>query len=237
MAERVERFEPFVVSRKRGDPRMRLTPIGSMVRYSDYEKLEAEVERVRRHEQETAEVAVQRIKALEVQRDQTRQEVLEEVRGLVEEQLRHATEALANQLPQSVGRAGAAGRKSGFEHLLFLLAAVDPSGGEKASGDELALRLADAQAVVQTVIDSTDEDGMEELECSENGILGGFFSALDHALRGTQGCLDDDEFAAKRTAALEKHREYLRLPHPSSGEREPTADEWPCPDDDPPDPL
>lgn len=78
---------------------------------------------------------------------------------------------------------------------------------------EAVLRLADAYAVLKESI-QRDEDGYPDedwMEMVEGHLGGGFFSALDFALTGGQGCLDDEEFEDKRRAALEKHREELNV--------------------------
>jgi hypothetical protein len=72
---------------------------------------------------------------------------------------------------------------------------------------ECALRLADALAVLAAVPD----DATLEADDATNGLL----SALDHALTGSPGCLDAEEFAAKRDAALGAQRERMSLALPT----------------------
>lgn len=71
-----------------------------------------------------------------------------------------------------------------------------------AERDELALRLADAYAVLSKA--TVDED-TGELQEDPGGLL----SALDHALTGSSGCLEPDEWQAERVAALAEHSERL----------------------------
>jgi hypothetical protein len=84
MAERVERFTPIVESTARGTKEARVlrTSDGGYVRYSDYEKLEAQRDK-RGHELTMLDYErakeMDRAEKAEAQRDQARQEVLEEV--------------------------------------------------------------------------------------------------------------------------------------------------------------
>ncbi len=100
--------------------------------------------------------------------------------------------------------------------------------------EELELRLADAyellaQSIVKDEDGDPDADWMEDLEAP---VGGAFFATMDSALTGYQGCLDDDEFAAQRTASLVKVRDKLNLPPPifeeaELTETEATSDFWP----------
>ena len=68
--------------------------------------------------------------------------------------------------------------------------------------DELALRLADVAEVLAAV--ETDDDG-EIVEPHTGAVM----SALDYALRGEPGCVDEDEWQDRRRRALVKHGGYL----------------------------
>jgi hypothetical protein len=85
--------------------------------------------------------------------------------------------------------------------------------GDGGQEEELALRLADVMAVIQSLgprdeHGDVDEDWVQKIESDE--FLGsGFFSVMDHALYGTPGCLDAEEQEARRRAALDKYADCL----------------------------
>lgn len=68
---------------------------------------------------------------------------------------------------------------------------------------EFALRLADAYAILQAV--EYDDDG------EPIGHMGGELSAIDHALHGSSGCMEQEEWDALRLAALIKHGPALKI--------------------------
>lgn len=113
LPERVERFEPKIGTDERGEvwSQIKAEPDGEWVRYSDYESAEMAraTERIGREEAET-------------QRDQVRQEVLEEV------------EAIFACQPERVftGREAA---QFGKRELGKFLATLDPSGEQGEEGD------------------------------------------------------------------------------------------------------
>lgn len=79
---------------------------------------------------------------------------------------------------------------------------------------EVELRLADVYLTLQEYIQrdedgDVDEDSMERVEAE---LGGGFFSVLDHALRGDPGHGDRSEWAVRRRRAHVKHRDYLDFP-------------------------
>ncbi len=95
---------------------------------------------------------------------------------------------------------------------LRTLASREQGGGARPER-ELTLRLADTYAVLDASI-HRDEDGDPDedwMEAVEGHFGGGFFSAMDFALTGGQGCLDDEEFDQRRRAALTKHHDCLNL--------------------------
>lgn len=69
--------------------------------------------------------------------------------------------------------------------------------------DELLLRLADVAAVLAAV--ETDEDGFLADPDSSAALL----SVLDHALCGSAGCVDEDEWQARRLSAVAEFKESL----------------------------
>jgi hypothetical protein len=79
---------------------------------------------------------------------------------------------------------------------------------------EVELRLADVHALVEHTMKrdadgDVDEDWMEGVE---QELGGGFFSSLDHALRGDPGHGDRTEMAVARRQAHVKYRDYLEFP-------------------------
>jgi hypothetical protein len=90
---------------------------------------------------------------------------------------------------------------------------LQPESGSGEEG-ELALRLADAYAVIQASMPRNEDGEIDFLIVEDDGIKmdDSFFTVLDFALTGGQGCLDDEEFEARRRAALGKHRDQLNLP-------------------------
>lgn len=90
-----------------------------------------------------------------------------------------------------------------------------PEQEEEERCRELELRLADAYDMIRTV-GERDEDGDIDPDWQEqfDEVAHGLDSALDFALTGGQGCLDDEEIAQRREAALAKHRAGLNLPAP-----------------------
>lgn len=81
------------------------------------------------------------------------------------------------------------------------LPGVEPTN---PSARELALRLADVHALVES---AQDADAPDELA----DVQGGFLSALEHALRGEAGCIEPDEWQAQREQALADYGEYLGI--------------------------
>lgn len=77
----------------------------------------------------------------------------------------------------------------------------------RESEEEFALRLVDAADVLATV----ETDDGEITEAHTAGLL----SALDHALRGSSGCMEPDEWQERRRQALAKHGDYLGLGEPA----------------------
>jgi hypothetical protein len=71
-----------------------------------------------------------------------------------------------------------------------------------AFAEELVLRLCDAQQVLATCV---NEDG--DLVSDVGSLL----SALDYALRGSEGCVEPDEWQEQRRRALANHGDYLDL--------------------------
>ena len=67
---------------------------------------------------------------------------------------------------------------------------------------EEQLRLADIAEILRTV--DYDEDTLELKEDA-----GGLLSALEHALTGSAGCIEPEEWQASRKAALAKHADYI----------------------------
>lgn len=73
---------------------------------------------------------------------------------------------------------------------------------------ELELRLADVAALVASLPDDDAEDVTVD-------SFAGVKAALGHALAGSSGCIDPDEWQAQREAALERHRDELGLDQPT----------------------
>lgn len=69
---------------------------------------------------------------------------------------------------------------------------------------ETHLRLADVQGVI--ALARFDDEG--EIAGGQYGLC----CALDHALRGTMGCVEPEEWHKRRVAALRTHADYLGLP-------------------------
>jgi hypothetical protein len=76
----------------------------------------------------------------------------------------------------------------------------------RQSSRELALRLADVAQVVASA--RYDEDTGDILGGDDNA---GFLSAIDYALRGSPGCMEPDEWQARREEALAARGDYLGL--------------------------
>lgn len=78
--------------------------------------------------------------------------------------------------------------------------AADPGGRE------LELRLADVADTLAAV--PVDEDGELDIHADQ---FHGLLSALEHALHGSSGCMEPDEWQERREAALEARGEELGL--------------------------
>lgn len=74
---------------------------------------------------------------------------------------------------------------------------------------EVELRLADVYGLLRETLGKADDAWIELIE----GRLGaGFFSQMDHALRGDPGHGEPSEMAMRRRRAHLEHRDYLEFP-------------------------
>lgn len=140
MAEGVKRFE--VGSSTLSGGWMREAADGNWVRYPDYEKLEAE----QKDDKATTGLAVDRAKRAEAQRDQARQEVLEEVReGLLDDEaLRPLASALTSQNFPALDDAR--------RLVEAALATLDPSGEEECERCGGSKRIQDPDQASKTTV-------------------------------------------------------------------------------------
>jgi hypothetical protein len=139
MAEGVERFS----ENPKCSHTMPRSPTGRWVGYSDYEKLEAEAQ-IEREGRQRAEGERDR---LEAQRDQARQEVLEEVRKYAEKRRDDCNEGALRLNPSTqLGREHSAEARA-FGSVVNFLATLDPSG-EQGEEKPNVLTVDEASAVV-----------------------------------------------------------------------------------------
>lgn len=87
-----------------------------------------------------------------------------------------------------------------------LAAAMDDLGIARSETRELSLRLADAHAILASV--PTDEHDEKTVHPDK---FPGLVSALHHAIEGSPGCVDPEEWAAYREVELERAPEHLQL--------------------------